>query len=460
MANKNIIVSNNGKYEPISASVDSDSGQLSSSVSVTINTASFVGQSSLMQVYGGNLMPVANSSISNPQSNYSGSVLTYDNSEGLAPSRASVASFSGDISGDTISRVIVRNVSNVTGGVLPLTYGGSGTGSFSANSLITTSGSGLVPSVSNKIVVGTSNSYISGDTALLNFLELSEPVVYLYTGIVSASPYTAQQSTQVNVASSTFTWTKPAGCRFIRIICQGGGGAGAGKWSSAGTGCHMTGGGGGGYADILFSALSIPSTVLISAGNGPPGLNTLSGQGYGLGGGHSSFGNYIISYGGLGGLFFNTGTASINAAGGIGYLSIGGVGGARGGGGASVAIGGAGGGCSGVGFSGGYAGGSVTYIGATGGAGGAAFASGQNGGFKNNFNFKKYYVPINSTQVSLSSNPFPALVCGGGGGSGRNGGNGGSADYGSGGGGAGNYSGAPYGVGGNGGKGYVLIICY
>lgn len=463
MANKNILVSSNGKYEPISASVDDVTGVLSSSLPVTANTASFVGQSGLMQVYDGKLMPVGNSSVSNPQENYSGSVLSYDASEGFGPSRTGDVSFSGDISGNTVSGIKVRSVSNVTGGVLQSLYGGIGASSFSTNSFITTNGSGLIPTEANKIVVAASNNYISGDTALLNFLGLSEPIVYLYTGVVSASPYTSQQATQVNVASSTFTWTKPAGCRFIRVICQGGGGAGPGKWGSANGSCYMTGGGGGGYADVLFNAITIPSTVSISAGNGPPGLGTPTGLVYGLGGGHSSFGNYIISYGGLGGMFFNTNTGTLNAAGGAGYLSSGGVGGGRGQTGRSVSIGGAGGGCSGNGFGAGFAGGSVTYLGASGGVGGAVWAAwsiAQDGVRKNNFNFKKYYIPINSTQVALSNNTFPALVCGGGGGGGRNGGNGGSADYGSGGGGAGNYSGAPFGVGGNGGKGYVLIICY
>lgn len=459
MANKNILVSNNGKYEPISASVDNDISTLSSSLPVTLNTASFTGNSSLMQIYNGKLIPVPSTSTisSGP---YSGSVLTYNSSEGFAPSRTSIASFGGDISGDTISGVRVRSVSNVTGGVLPATYGGTGTGSFEQNSLTTTNGSGPTPSVANKIVAATANNYIIGDTALLNFSVLNEPIVYLYTGVVGSN--------------TVYTWTKPAGCRFIRVICQAGGGGGvSGRLGTTTTdSVGGAGGGGGGISEVFFYAINIPSTVQITAGRGGAGgIAAASGPnvpgGYG---GNSLFGDFIFANGGTS---VNS-TSAVGSPGGVGYSLAGGYGG---GGyrynlgiypGQSITsrLGAPGGG----GGTGGY-----PSSNAAGGAGGAPFngvgatsiiGANANSALQYDFlNIKDYFL----NNIPYSGVSFPKISSSGGAGaangytgSPRRAFNGGNGAYGSGGGGGGNgatFSHIP-GNGGNGGPGYVLIICY
>jgi hypothetical protein len=439
MANKNILVSSNGKYEPISASVDDVTGVLSSSLPVTANTASFAGQSGLMQVYGGKLMSVGNTSINPPSDGiYSGSVLTYNNSEGFAPSRTSVASFSGDTSGDTISGVKVRSVSNVTGGLLPLAYGGTGTGSFDTDSLVTTSGSGLAPSAPNKIVVAASSNYISGDTALLNFSSANSVIAYLYTGSLGSN--------------NDKVWTKPSGCRFVTIICQGGGASG--EYAIASPRRSGLGGGGGGFSYCTLNALSLPNAINIRAGGG----GNLGG-----GGGNSYFENYIIAYGGA----INSGGAGNieNGANGGSSSSSNTVTGGAGGSTVFAGAGGGGGGASAAGSSSrGGAGGSVSSRSASGTAGGAT------PGVSAANTVEVFYKINNIKNVLLDGTTLTNLIplfsgAGGGGGGGgssapRNGGN---AQWGSGGGGAGYYFSSPTfrsGTPGTGGKGYVLIICY
>lgn len=489
MANKNILVSNNGKYEPISASVDDVTSVLSSSLSVTANTSSFVAQSGIMEIYNGKLMPVGNSSILNPQNNYSGSLLSYDSSEGFGPSRTANAAFSGDISGDTAAGIKVRSVSNVTGGILQSLYGGTGTGSFSVNSLITTSGSGLIPNLANKVVIGSGFGLAFTDSS--SSAEQSQIDVYLYTGSINSS--------------NIFTWNKPQGYRFVRVICQGGGAGGEFAYRGTGGttdfGNGAGGGGGGGYSDVTFNYFSLPQTVIVTAGaGGSGGITNVSNAGQGA---SSSFGNFIYANGGTRGIIGDIASTystvytkrSTGGAGGIGYNYNGGNGGAGGersnrgssvpniGGGdpgSNVVFGGAGGGGGGsvygTGGRSGAKGGDITQVNLAGGVSAPSLTlGGQSSALVD------YFISIKNVKCGIpNTNNFniielPDLISAGGGGGGGAVGisgvytaasaNGGSASFGSGGGGAACafYTGGEYGAGGgggNGGNGYVLIICY
>lgn len=97
-------------------------------------------------------------------------------------------------------------------------------------------------------------------------------------------------------------WSKPSVGTMALIECWGGGG-GAGRTASAGAG----GGGGGAYAYkiVPLSQLGATETVTVGAG----GTGRTGSAGAGTAGGNSSFGSWVIAYGGAGGA--NTGTPSI-----------------------------------------------------------------------------------------------------------------------------------------------------
>lgn len=484
---KKVLVSDgSGKFqEAPSSSFSVDGGKLIIK-NANVTTASYTGglTGSIMQVSGGMMVPIwTTSSIPNyynPEeaipNNLSGTLFQLRTDaaagdyRGIGPHRIGSASFSGDVVGTTGSARVV-SVVNVESGTLDSRFGGTSGNNFNAGSLVTLSGSGLKPTDgTNKVVVtNASGDWSYADTNSIEAIDqyLTGTVVYLYTGSIGTS--------------NTFTWIKPgspdspisAKPRFIRVICQGGGGGGGGPWNGDTTGYGGGGGGGGGgYCDIIFNSENIVNTISVTAGaggNGSTGFNTRGGNG-----GSSSFGTYVYSNGGEGGVR-NNDTSSIPAYGGAGYNYSGGNSGLFSTGwstshpsnGASVFLGGAGGGRGGYNSGNGYFGGVIqslniqpgTYgLGATypGPAGDAQPPS--SGSL---FNFNK--ISIND---SLFIFKIPNLIWAGGSGGGSStrstapnqgdSGNGSSPEFGSGGGGAGEGVNSQ---GGNGGKGYVLIIC-
>ena len=87
--------------------------------------------------------------------------------------------------------------------------------------------------------------------------------------------------------TSSGTWTKPAGIKYVRVEVIGGGGGGSG---------HAESGGAGGYTARIMDVRAITSvTVTVGAGGG--GVSYSSGGGNG---GVSSFGSYATGNGGHG----------------------------------------------------------------------------------------------------------------------------------------------------------------
>jgi len=92
----------------------------------------------------------------------------------------------------------------------------------------------------------------------------------------------------LNVSTSgTYTWTKPDGCKMIRVICVGGGGGGCG---------HGESGGAGGFAEKWIDVTSV-SSVTVTVGSRGSGVGYHNGAGDG---GTSSFGSYVSATGGYG----------------------------------------------------------------------------------------------------------------------------------------------------------------
>lgn len=117
--------------------------------------------------------------------------------------------------------------------------------------------------------------------------------------------------------TTTGTWTKPTqvtASSTVLVECWGGGGAGSG--ADSGTNSRTGGGGGGAYLSRLFLASNLTSTVAVTIGAGGTGVSDSSGNA----GGNTTFGSYLIAYGGGGG---GLGTAG-GGGGGGGALGAGG----------------------------------------------------------------------------------------------------------------------------------------
>jgi hypothetical protein len=274
------------------------------------------------------------------------------------------------------------------------------------------------------------------------------------------------ETTDIQIFTTTGSWTKPTNAKTINVqLFGGGGGGGSGRRDTTALTPKSGGGGGGGgsYLNITIPAIALATTesVVIGAGGAGGAGSTASPSGNGataISGGNTTFSSFICSggsggsggtanpsNGGIGVLSANNGSASnITGVGGNGAPStlttvtlFGGAGGAAAG---AISI-------SGVAFAGGNGGRSsvLGFAGGTGGAAGSAGAAGTN-------------------NVSATSGLFAVGSGGGGGGAGLtiSGGAGGAGGFPAcgGGGGGPTQTGTTSGSGGAGGDGLAVITTY
>lgn len=133
------------------------------------------------------------------------------------------------------------------------------------------------------------------------------------TAVTAAALQGLMTAMTIQVFTSSDTWSRPTGCRFIRVRLTAGGAGGAGATAASSQSCAASGGGAGGYGEGFYD---VTSTSSVSVTIGAGGAGGAAANGTGTGGGVTSFGALLSANGGTGGSAMASGT-------GVAYVTAG-----------------------------------------------------------------------------------------------------------------------------------------
>ena len=127
--------------------------------------------------------------------------------------------------------------------------------------------------------------------------------------------------------TTTYTWTKPPGCNFVRVFALGpGGGGGSGANDASGLSKGGTGGGGGALLWAQFLASDLPDSVTVTVpGCHPGGVGQSLADSTGFPGtsatsSYTAFGNFVSASGGDSGVGGTSNVSGITTYGALGGL--------------------------------------------------------------------------------------------------------------------------------------------
>ena len=215
--------------------------------------------------------------------------LSYNNSTGVI---SFTATANTQLSDEQVQDIVGAMVSSNTESGIAVTYqDGDGTIDFSVTSQ---TDNNFTTTLKNKL-----DGIASGATAVTNNNQLTNGAGYLTSA-----------GSNVQIFTSSGTWSKPSSGNYVNVYIWGGGGGGG---NNSNLSC---GGGGGGYGHFTFKMSDLPSTVSVTVGGGggTQSAGGLSSFAYGnaqAGGGNGGTGsNNVYSNapsGGNGGGVFGTG---------------------------------------------------------------------------------------------------------------------------------------------------------
>lgn len=125
---------------------------------------------------------------------------------------------------------------------------------------------------------------------------------------MASSVFNGNKAPTKQIFNASGTWTKPTGCRFIKVMNVAAGGAGGGALGAAAQASMGLGGGAGGFATEWIDVTAI-SSVVVTIGAGGVAVSGAAGGA----GGSTSFGAHCSATGGSGGNIAVAGTTVVYA---------------------------------------------------------------------------------------------------------------------------------------------------